>query len=684
MDHRFTTLIVLFLLFFPFILHADEVYKLEDIVVSATKMPEKRMDISNSVIIKDEKDIEMSGAKTVGELLANEPGIDWQTYGDYGGSDQSIHIRGMGADATQVFINGVNVNSPSLGTADLGRIPVENIEKIEVVKGSGSLLYGSGAMGGTVNIFTKGPKRDKIDLKVSAGYGSQNTYRIYAQHGMFLTRDFGYYLTAGKSATDGFRDNGHLSQYDASVKLVLDKGAPLNITLYGNYLARRYGMPGVKPPDGTPETVFYNSESANLLDYSKDKDGNISLEVKGNPIKQLAYNVKGYYSNMLNNNYERYASIDTGTENWINNTVSGVEGNVSIYPFDGAKFLAGGEYKDYSWKNKSYDLVTAGIRTATTDDDAHIYTKGIFAEGEYRPIKYLKAIAGIRQENHSAFGKENLPLFGLVVNPSDTMVFKASHGRHFKAPTPNDLYWPAGPYTSGNPDLKPEIGWHSDITYEQSFLKNRIFVTLSYFRWNINNKIQWEPDSNGLWKPINLGEYKADGVEAGVRIGPFYNLELSLNYTYTDAQEQGREYTRQDYGWPPFIPADFRYNIVKRRATMVPIDQFKGELTYRTDFGLTATFIARYTGNRVSYRTQSTVYPDTTTVRYTISPFWTADLKLEQRLLGHWIVSLAGYNLFDEYYDTHMGTFTDVTGNSTVSGYPGAGRSVFMNFAYEF
>ncbi len=251
MNRWLTIFTILFFLTSPFFLHADEVYKLEEIVVSATKMPEKRMDIPNSVIVKEEKDIEVSGASTVGELLANEPGIDWQTYGNYGGAAQEIHIRGMGADATQVFINGVNVNSPSLGSADVGKIPVENIERIEVVKGSGSLLYGSGAMGGTVNIFTKSPKRDKVDLKISAGYGSQNTYRLYAQHGMFLTKDFGYYLTVGKTATDGFRDNGYLRQYDASMKLLLDKGELLNITLYGDYLSRRYGMPGVKPPEGT-------------------------------------------------------------------------------------------------------------------------------------------------------------------------------------------------------------------------------------------------------------------------------------------------------------------------------------------------------------------------------------------------------------------------------------------------
>ncbi len=192
--------------------HAEEavLYKLDDIIVTATKIPEKRKDIPNAVTIMDKKDIQASGAKSIGELLANEPGIDWQTYGNYGGAAQEIHIRGMRGNATQLLVNGINVGSPSLGIADIGKISIDNIERIEIVKGSGSLLYGSGAMAGTVNIITKGPKRDKMDLKIGAGYGSQNTYRMAAENGMFVAGDFGYYLTAGRTETDGFRDNSYL------------------------------------------------------------------------------------------------------------------------------------------------------------------------------------------------------------------------------------------------------------------------------------------------------------------------------------------------------------------------------------------------------------------------------------------------------------------------------------------
>jgi iron complex outermembrane receptor protein len=90
-------------------------------------------------------------------------------------------------------------------------------------------------------------------------------------------------------------------------------------------------------------------------------------------------------------------------------------------------------------------------------------------------------------------------------------------------------------------------------------------------------------------------------------------------------------------------------------------------------------------GDQVVYNTETTTYPYTKTVIYTLSSYWTADIKVEQRLYEHWILSLSGKNLFDTQYDTQLGSFTDqTTGKTVLSGYPGAGRSLFGNVAYEF
>ena len=94
---------------------------MDEVVVTATKTPEKRKEIANSVVLMDADAIKESPAQSVGQLLANEPGIDLRTYGNYGAATEEIHIRGMGGDATQVVVNGVVINSPSLGVADVGQ-----------------------------------------------------------------------------------------------------------------------------------------------------------------------------------------------------------------------------------------------------------------------------------------------------------------------------------------------------------------------------------------------------------------------------------------------------------------------------------------------------------------------------------------------------------------------------------
>jgi len=669
---------------------------MDEVVVTATKTKEKRKDVSNSVVIKDDLEIEESAAGSLGEFLANEPGVDWRTYGDYGGASQEIHIRGMSANATAIFVNGLNINSPSLGSADVAKIPLNNVDRIEVVKGSGSVLYGSGAMGGTVNIITKEPERDRIDLKAKAGYGKNDTYELSLEHGMFLIGDFGYYLTGTRRETDGFRDNGDLEHNDVSLKLVLEKGDLLNISLYGDYIDREYGMPGGKPPKGTADFYVdgikvYNDDSESLLDRGSDEDGHVILEVNSRPLDWLGLRLRGDYTDMENYGYFRYVDFFgdlVGNKSWVTNEVLGVEGNINLTPFKGSTLLVGVEYKDFDWESKGVNLNKKGTdipaTIVVTNEDLH--TTGTFAEAQYRPCKYFKGLAGIRHEDHSEFGTENLPRYGIIINPFKNTALKVNHGKHFRAPTPNDLFWPVGPFSQGNPDVKPEKGWHTDAGIEQSFFDDKFFIAVTYFHWDVEDKIQWGPDSNGVWTPENLRKYKADGFEASTRIGPFHNLNLGLSYTYLDAEEENKAYTRQDYGWPPLLPPDFRYDWVKRRAAYSPDHLFKGDVSYWTDFGLTVTATVRYVSDRVWYRTETDVaYPATKTVKYTLDSYWTADLKVQQRLYDHWILSIQATNLFDEEYDGYFDTFTDqATGVTSVTTYPGAGRSIFFSVTYEF
>ena len=641
---------------------------LDEIVVTATKTEEKRKDVANSVIIIDAMDIEESPAKTLGELLANDPGIDWRTRGDYGGAAQEIHIRGMAGNATQIRVNGTEINSPSLGVADVNKIPLNNIERIEVVKGSGSVLYGSGAMAGTVNIITKTPDRGKTDLKATAGAGSQSSYRLALEQGMFATEDFGYYLTANRYRTLGFRSNSDLSHNDASVNLVLDKGDILNVSLYGDYIYQDYGVPGVQPPPGTQSysingTDFFNSESASLIDRGRDNDAHGVLHIKSQPAEWVDLKFRGDYTYMEAYNYSRYSYSGEGARTWVTNKIFSMEGDVNFKPFTGANLLVGAEYRHYDWENKQTDMNASGadLSGSTAETSATLHTTGLYAEAQYRPCRYIKGVAGIRHEDNSQFGTEDLPRFGLIINPLNTTAVRFNYGKHFLAPTPNDLYWPAGPYTKGNPDLKPETGWHFDAGVEQELWKDRWFFSVTYFNWNLKDKILWGPDSNYVWTPQNLDKSTADGVEVGTRIGPFYDMTLSLDYTYTNAKEENQ--------------------YVTRRATYTPKNLFKGSITYWAPFGLAATATVRYTGDRYFYGSDETI----TDPLDTLDSYITMDMRLQQRLFENWIFSLEGNNLFNKSYDTYFGSFTDPTTWQTSYGkYPGSGRSVFFQVAYEF
>ncbi|HJX34456.1 MAG TPA: TonB-dependent receptor [Desulfatiglandales bacterium] len=652
-----------------------EIFTLAEIIVSATKTEETRRDISNAVILVDKIDIEESAANSLGDLLGNEQGIDLRTYGNYGGASEEIHIRGMGADGTQILVNGIAINSPSLGTADAGRISLNSIEKIEVVKGAGSLLYGTGAMAGTINVITKKPEKDVTDLRIGVGYGTNSTYEISAEQGMYLTEDIGYYLTANKKETGGFRSNSDLDHKDISFNFVYDGEQGQGISLYGAYLDRSYGLPGVKTPAGTTDffvngVKLYDSESSNLLNAGGDEDMHLVLVINCSPFGWLKLNLKGTYLNMENYNkniYYYYAL--SGSKTWVTNKVKGIEGNADIDLFKGVNLLVGGEYKKYVWENKGITLDEDGLDVdgsgKTTGEGLHTF--GLFTEAQYRPNDYLKMIAGLRREEHSEFGTEYVPRFGIVINPHEVTAIKLNYGKHYKAPTPNDLFWPYedwgwGMGTQGNRSLKPETGKHSDAGIEQSFLDDKLFMNATYFNWDIKDKISWIPEASYFYTPQNLDRYKGEGWEVGTAIGPFFNTTFSLSYTSSDTTE------------------DVSGGVV-RQARYTADSYFKGDMNYFNESGFTLTATFRYTGDRPGhYSLDTDTEPDVL-----LSAYYTVDLNIGQRLFDKWLLSLKCNNLFDEEYDTYTASFMDqTTGVSSMERYPGAGRSFLLGISYKY
>jgi len=193
----------------------------------------------------------------------------------------------------------------------------------------------------------------------------------------------------------------------------------------------------------------------------------------------------------------------------------------------------------------------------------------------------------------------------------------------------------------------------------------------------MDNRILWASDAAGFWKPENLRGYQADGFEFGTKIGPISDVIFSLSYTYLDAEEEAEEYDRitpsSDKTW------------ITHKATYSPEHQFKGTLSYVFPFGLYTTASARYVSERPWYRNETTDWINYKTVEYALDSYWTLDIKLEQRLYDHWVLSFKAVNLLDEAYDTYFGTFYDEnTFLTTVEAYPGTEQSFYFSVAYEY
>jgi iron complex outermembrane receptor protein len=216
--------------------------------------------------------------------------------------------------------------------------------------------------------------------------------------------------------------------------------------------------------------------------------------------------------------------------------------------------------------------------------------------------------------------------------------------------------------TQGNRNLRSETGKHSDAGIEQGLFNNSLFVNITYFRWDIEDKISWIPDASFFYRPQNLDRYKSHGFEIGLEARPLNNLTFSLAYTFTDAEEE--------------ISGG-----VARKALYTSDSYFKSSMKYLNDSGFNTSATIRYTGERPAYY----IFNIDTEPSVTLDSYYTIDLKLEKDFFDKWIVSLQCNNLLDKEYDTYVESFIDqASGIMTMERYPGEGRSFFFKVSYRY
>lgn len=477
---------------------------LDDIVVTASKYSEKISDTAVSMEVLTQEDIQEKSSQNVAELLRDLTGIYISDYGGLAGQ-KLISIRGSESNQVLVLMDGQVINSSQNGQIDLSQLPVEQIERIEVLKGPASALYGANALGGVVNIITKGGSRKPItEFKVT--YGSFETQQTAFSHSGNTGR-IGYNVTAVEKDSDGDRENSSLEQMMFFSKFDIEMDQYNDLILSFQYNDSDKGVPGSKT---------YITPNAK----QEDKDTGINLKWEQSR-ESYDTNLMVYY-----NKHEQV--YDEGyTEASIHDTArTALEFNRTDY------------FKSH---NLTYGLEYKRNEIDSNENGQHNkFNQALFVQDKWQVIELLELSIGTRFDDHEDYGSELSPRFGAVYSINDKTNIFVSAAKAYRSPTFNELYWPYQDYGMygvyiGNPDLEPETA----LAYETGirYFKQDIKMELNYFTRDVEDLIDWVKEGNTNM-PHNIDEAKTRGAELILSKKFDLGITVSFNYTYLDSWDK--------------------------------------------------------------------------------------------------------------------------------------------------
>ncbi|MFH0947531.1 MAG: TonB-dependent receptor [Elusimicrobiota bacterium] len=473
---------------------------------------------ATNITVISEEEIKNSDAKNVGEILENKTGIVEVSKIGTLGSETTLRIRSGGGSANQVLVmvDGRPVNNSSLGSANLSEIPTENIERIEIMRGPSSALYGANALGGVVNIITKKATAAKPKTDIGIDYGSFGTQN-YKVNFTAMPGKANILLSGGKNVTDGFRDNSVYDATNLSAKIGYDFEKYGELSLSNGFLTSKLGVPGTnKTPLGEWDN---HKERAASTPNANQKTNKQYYEL--NHKKEIADETKlqskiYLHQDSLHYKDPKWNSDDIG----ISNTIGG---NIQIDTLH--NITAGIEGKNDKYKKKNEIAKTTDIDKWT--DTFAIFVQKIF---NFEP---LTTTVGTRYDYNNVFGGQLNPRIVNIYKLNDNFKLSSTVGRAFRAPTFNDLYWP-DPFMPGNPDLKPETSIGTDFGMEYK-LKEILTSKITLFYSDVDDFIQWAPNESGIWTPSNVGKAFSRGVELETENNIAKNLTQNLNYTFLES-----------------------------------------------------------------------------------------------------------------------------------------------------
>lgn len=606
------------------------VYSFDEVVVTATRTENDVKKVPASTQVITQEDIKRGGATSVRNALSMYANIFQKSKVRGGGHD--IIIRGMETKHSLVMVNGRRISNEAdangLGNAmSLDRININDVEKIEIVRGPSSALYGSEAMGGVLNIITK-PSKEQTLLTGLEHTSEDTSHWWHADTGRIgnfsMTLD-ARFNKINRSMLDTATESdpyGTAQTYNASLNYYVNDHSYVNAYMdyYSQHLKTDMGTPAMKPITLTTSSGKMSLSGQAMLEGTGSKafkQKNYGISWNGKTDKN-DWQIQAYMSKF---NWSTTSSTKVlgsippaGMEGMFNyllqkkNTYDfnhdehnmwAIEGRDSLRVNDHHRVTFGAEYVKDKVAGTGLGSNGDGVHSITENGKTKLSsekTLSSYAAYLQDEIEYGKwfIVPAIRYDHHSAYGSHTSPKIGMTYNATDHFRIKANYGDGFKAPSVSQLYYDLDMemgrgnwvHLTGNPNLKPEKSKSWDLGVEAEFGKG--YGSLTYFDNDVDNLIASIPkgkDSNGhkLHRYENVNKARIKGLEN--TLGYRFNdtLEFKVTSTLLDAKDTsaGKDLTQRarlsqiyqliyddhkDTGWSAVLWNQLDYKFVTGKA----------------------------------------------------------------------------------------------------------------------
>lgn len=484
----------------------------ETIVVTASRSHQDKFDVLAAVNVFDRDAIEQKQAASIGELLTSVAGITVSNQGT-SGHQTSIFVRGSNSDHVLVLVNGVRVGSATLGSKDFSSIPVELIERVEVVRGPRAALWGSDAIGGVIQIFTR--QQQNGEGQVGASIGHDGFKQVYGSVG-FGNKAHQYTVSAVAEESDGFDviqpDPSSFYTPDQPDKDGYDKQS---LALVGtSQLSKSFSL------EFNGQIDKGNTEIDASIGGDESDHTNYHGLIKGHWQFDTSYFNLGYSRSQDKNEDNADKLFAGATASLFETTRDQINGLAQFDLSSSHQLTVGGE-----WLNEEIDSINA---YGENERDAY----AVYVTGRHEFGKLLLEEA-LRYDEVGDVDSEVSYQLTLGYQLADNWLVAAAHGTAFKAPTFNDLYYPF----SGNPDLVSETADNFELLTR--YQNDSFAVELSAYRTNFDNLIEWAPIDNtdplSAWQPSNIANATIKGVDLTIN-AQFGKLANTLTLSHIDAE----------------------------------------------------------------------------------------------------------------------------------------------------